>query len=589
MDKLSKEQLLRLQQFMGQAVGPNGRFTIKDDPKRGRYFAKATQTMYEFFYQSFTAPSVQNKTFIVYEDQRYTYAQSWDIIVSLGCELRFKFQVNPGDRVAIASKNSPEWCFSYIAAVLIGAIAVPLNSWWKEHEMEYGLSDSGSKIVLCDIDRFKRIQPSLEKLKDLHVILFENHLPYPTTRISTFYSLVDNGKLYSPQMRNLRNYSLNEDSCLIMYTSGTTGNPKGVLLSHRATLNQLEFVHFALTVQDEVFKMLTGHPAPEKNQQCAICAVPLFHVTATHHLFLSIILRGGKLVLFPRWDAGKALRVIETEKVTGWTGVPTMLQDLMEHPNFSKTDISSLEAIGSGGAPIAPSQVLKTREKFACAKYNSDTRNGYGMTETSGAISMNSGVNMVLKPTSCGAPYPIAQAKIIDVDTRKELPTGQRGLLMIRSSLNMTCYWNKPEATKKVLDEEGWLETGDIAFLDADNYIHIVDREKDIVIRGGENISCTEVENQFFTHPAILDCAVFGLPDERLGEVLGVAVYFRAGMSATPKELVDFVKPNLAQFKVPEAKNIFIWDIPLLKGPTEKTHKRDIKAKILADMKRSKL
>jgi len=269
--------------------------------------------------------------------------------------------------------------------------------------------------------------------------------------------------------------------------------------------------------------------------------------------------------------------------------VPTMLQDLMEHPDFSKTDISSLFNIGSGGAHIAPSQVVKTREVFECDKRGTDTRNGYGLTETSGAIAFNNGASFVLKPTSCGQPFPIVEVKVVD-DDGKEVPRGQRGHLLVRSGLVMKGYWNRERATTEVLcPKEGWFQTGDVAIFDEENFIHIVDRKKDIVIRGGENISCADVEHEIYFHPSVYECAVFGLPDERLGEVLGVVIVPTPGTKATAEEIFEFLKPRLAHFKIPTEKNIFFWNSPLIRGATGKIQKRDVKAQILAELNKSKL
>jgi len=319
-----------------------------------------------------------------------------------------------------------------------------------------------------------------------------------------------------------------------------------------------------------------------------ICPVPLFHVTATHHIFLSSFSTGRKCVLMPKWDAGEALRLIETERPNGWTGVPTMVQDLMQHPDFLKRDTSSLTNVGAGGAPTPKSQVFQVGTKFKAA----GPTQGYGLTETNAGIAIISGDTYVLKPGSTGQPFPCVEVKIVDLDTGKEVKAGARGEVCIRSPQLFKEYWNKPKATAEVMTPDGWFKSGDVGLLDNEGFLYIVDRAKDIIIRGGENISCAEVESAFFHHPTVQEVAVFGMPDERLGERTAAMIMFKEGKNASPAELVESVRTHLAPFKIPRPEDVFFSREPLPRGATGKTQKRDIKARVLKELQekpRSKL
>mmetsp|Transcript_32593 Transcript_32593/g.85327 ORF Transcript_32593/g.85327 Transcript_32593/m.85327 type:complete len:365 (+) Transcript_32593:155-1249(+) len=351
-----------------------------------------------------------------------------------------------------------------------------------------------------------------------------------------------------------------------MYTSGTTGNPKGVVHTHRNICDQMRFVELSAAIER------ASGTAP-RSQPCGICAVPLFHVTGSHHIFISSFPTGRKLCLMYKWDAAEALRLIEEERATFWTGVPTMVQDLIEHPDFAKRDTSSLKSIGGGGAPTAPALVPKVNKRF-----RGSASNGYGLTETNGAICTNSGNDYVRNPGSCGKPFPIVEAKCVDLETGADLGTDQRGELLLRSSLVMLHYHNKPEKTKEVLTEDGWFRTGDIATINAEGFIFIVDRLKDIVIRGGENISCSEVENAFYAGaPAIMECTAFGVPDARLGEDIALMAYLKPGQRASVSEMRASVGGTLANFKTPNPKHIFVIDRPLPRGATGKIQKAQVR------------
>eukprot|EP01127_Copromyxa_protea_P001578 TRINITY_DN1153_c0_g1_i1.p1 TRINITY_DN1153_c0_g1~~TRINITY_DN1153_c0_g1_i1.p1 ORF type:complete len:349 (+),score=63.88 TRINITY_DN1153_c0_g1_i1:833-1879(+) len=343
----------------------------------------------------------------------------------------------------------------------------------------------------------------------------------------------------------------------------------------------MEVARFRLRVQEQVMKLAGITPPVIEHQLCILCPVPLFHVTAAHHVFLASIFIGRKLVLCYKWDAGKALEIIEKERVTNWTGVPTMIQDLMLHPNFSKTDVSSIMAIGSGGAPTPPSAVPKILQHFVGAM----PTNGYGLTETNGAISWNMGPDYVARPGSCGTAFPVVEVKVVDPETGSDLGRNKPGELFVKGALVMKEYWKRPDATAEVL-KDGWFNTKDVAVIDSEGFIYIVDRAKDIIIRGGENISCAEVEAAFYSHPSVRECAAFSLPDERLGEVVGLLIMLHnSEAKISREELTRHVSPKLAGFKIPATKNIFFTNEALPRGATGKINKKGIKETIIKKMR----
>eukprot|EP00511_Aplanochytrium_stocchinoi_P002341 CAMPEP_0204838622 /NCGR_PEP_ID=MMETSP1346-20131115/31368_1 /ASSEMBLY_ACC=CAM_ASM_000771 /TAXON_ID=215587 /ORGANISM="Aplanochytrium stocchinoi, Strain GSBS06" /LENGTH=577 /DNA_ID=CAMNT_0051974783 /DNA_START=115 /DNA_END=1848 /DNA_ORIENTATION=- len=545
-------------------------------------FLSGPHTLREFYQRSFAEHA--DKEFIVYGDERYTYAQVEQIIKTLAHSLVEQLGVKQGDRVAISMRNFPEYCFTFIAVTWLGAIIVPLNSWWKTEELAYGLTDSGSKVLVCDTERFGRIEPKLNELKLQVVITRPENDSHKKHNIKVFEELMSDESKLSPAAY----HSHTDHPACIMYTSGTTGHPKGVVQTHRGVTNQLRMAILARKINQIAFP-----PTGNEPQSCIVCPVPLFHVTATHHVFLSSFVVGRKMVLMYKWDAGEALKIIEKEKPDSWTGVPTMVQDLMEHPDFEKTDTSSLKTVGGGGAPTPKSQVERVGEKFK----NGAPQQGYGLTETNGAISTIAGEEYVKNPGSCGKPFPIVEIAVVDPDdpSGKLLPAGQKGEILMKSPLIMKEYWNNRDKTDEAIislpdNGHGWFRSGDIGIVNEDGYIFIMDRAKDIIIRGGENISCAEVESAAFENPKVFECAAFGIKDERLGEVVGLMVVPKAGESTTQAEILETVKPRLAAFKVPQQHHIFFQSDPLPRGATGKTLKRTIRDRINAKLEsKSKL
>lgn len=453
--------------------------------------------------------------------------------------------------------------------------------------MEYGLSDSGTKLLICDTERLKYAQNALKKLNIPSIIVRSTGSSH-TNSSNTYQNII--GLHDHEQLPSYPSNLTIDSTAAMFYTSGTTGNPKGVCQTHRGMTNQI--------YQPIALRKLMNPNNSNSNtkQQAVICPVPLFHVTGSHHIFLSSLTAGARLILMYKWDPLEALKLIEREKPSSWTGVPTMIQDLMEHPDFNKYDTSSLKKLGGGGAPTPVSQVNKVSKKF---KGGGSAGNGYGLTETNGGICSISGDEYRKRPTSCGQPLPLIDVCVVDVNGPDENniynyitnPGGdnssnkrKRGELLVKGALVMKEYWNKPSKNRNSLVEVnhnqggGWFRTGDIAEIDNEGYIYIVDRLKDLIIRGGENISCAEVESTFYNHPNVLECAAFGMQDERLGERVGICIVLKNGSpKISKKNLIQHATQTLAAFKIPKSEDMFIQYKQLDRGATGKILKRAIR------------
>jgi acyl-CoA synthetase (AMP-forming)/AMP-acid ligase II len=438
-------------------------------------------------------------------------------------------------------RNYPEWVIAYCAIVHMGAVCVPMNAWWTADEMAYGMADSGTRLVIADEERARRLatlptRPTVLTVRTAAEVAAQLGFARAEDELAQSPAAL----WYAPEISP-------DDDCSIMYTSGSTGAPKGAVSTHRAqvaaSMNYLVTGLALLALSEKA-----GVKPAE--QQVMLLNVPLFHITGLVPVLLVSIAIGRKMVIMHKWDAGEALRLIEAERCTYFVGVPTMSLELMQHPDRHKYDLSSLVDIASGGAPRPPEHVERLASEFA----GKHPVQGYGLTETNGVGAGNIRENYRSKPASTGrASAPLVELRIADGDgpVGEALPAGTVGEVCIRSVANCRGYWNKPEATAAAFVGDGWFRTGDLGLIDEDGYLFIVDRKKDIIIRGGENISCQEVESAIYAHPAVAECSVFGLPDERLGEVVGAVVYPKPGAALDPEALVDFLRGNLAAFKLP--------------------------------------
>ncbi|MBX7489649.1 acyl--CoA ligase [Qipengyuania sp. GH25] len=481
------------------------------------------------------------REFVIYEDERMTYDAWFRAVARLAHEFQAR-GVKKGDRVALAMRNLPEWPVVFFAAVTIGAICVPLNAWWTGDELAFGLSNSGTKLLVCDEERWDRLK---DRRNDFSCVnhTFVTRAEHPLNGADTLESVIGTPKQYAslPQATLPDVEILPEDDATIFYTSGTTGRPKGALGTHRNLCTNI----LSSGYNAGCAVLRRGEPLPEPQPKTGLTVIPLFHVTACSAGLMGNIAAGNTMVYMYKWDPVEAFKIIEREKVSSTGGVPTIAWQLLEHPERKNYDLSSIEAIAYGGAPAAPELVRKIREVFGALPGN-----GWGMTETMATVTGHSSEDYLNRPDSCGPPVAVADLKIMSEDGSRELPTGEIGELWARGPMVVKGYWNNPEATAETF-VDGWVKTGDLARLDEEGWCYIADRAKDMIIRGGENIYSSEVENVLYDHPAVTDAALIGLPHQQLGEEPAAVVHLAPGLQASEAELQEWVAERLAKFKVP--------------------------------------
>ncbi|WP_375289213.1 class I adenylate-forming enzyme family protein [Qipengyuania sp.] len=482
-----------------------------------------------------------DRTFVIYEEECVTYDAWFRAVATLAHEFQ-AMGIGKGDRVALAMRNLPEWPVVFFAAVTIGAICVPLNAWWTGSELAYGLHNSGTKLLLCDEERWERIAAHREEMPQLEHVLVTRH-ESALEGASRLEDILGTPNTYKNlEARSLPEVDiLPEDDATIFYTSGTTGKPKGALGTHRNLCTNILSSGFSAACA----VLRRGEEIPAPQPRTTLTVIPLFHVTACSAGLMGAIAAGNTMIFMYKWDPVEAFQIIEREKVNSTGGVPTIAWQLLEHPERKNYDLSSIEAIAYGGAPAAPELVRKIREEFGALPAN-----GWGMTETMATVTGHSSEDYLNRPDSCGPPVGVADLKIMSEDGTRELPTGEIGELWARGPMIVKGYWDNPEATAETF-VEGWVKTGDLARLDEEGWCYIADRAKDMIIRGGENIYSSEVENVLYDHPAVTDAALVGIPHQQLGEEPAAVVHLAPGTSASEAELQDWVATRLAKFKVP--------------------------------------
>ena len=508
-----------------------------------------------------------DRLFVIYEDERVSFDAWFRATSKLAAHLQ-SLGVNKGDRVALAMRNLPEWPVIFFAATSIGAICVPLNAWWTGHELAYGLADSGTKILICDAERLERVAPHIAELTGVENILVSRLQTQLPDNVHRLEDVIGTPKNYAAlQQVDLPDVAIEpDDDATIFYTSGTTGNPKGALGTHRNLITNIFSGGYAAARS----VLRRGDALPDPVPKVGLTVIPMFHVTACSAGLMGSVAAGNTFVFMYKWDTVKAFEIIEREKVNSTGGVPTIAWQLLEHPDREKYDLSSLEAVAYGGAPSAPELVRKIKEVFGALPGN-----GWGMTETMATVTSHSSEDYLNRPTSAGPPVPVADLKIMDADGKIEMAVGEVGELWARGPMIVKGYWNNPTATAETFID-GWVRTGDLARVDEEGFCYIVDRAKDMLIRGGENIYSSEVENVLYDHPAVTDAAIIGIPHRTLGEEPAAVVHLAPGTSATEAELQQWVRDRLAAFKVPV--HIIFCEDTLPRNANGKILKKDLKS-----------
>jgi long-chain acyl-CoA synthetase len=418
--------------------------------------------------------------------ERIGYRQLWDRSARVAGGLR-ELGVDRGDRVAIRLGNGIDWCVSFFGIQMAGGVAVPINTRFTEGEVDYVVTDSGSKVV---------VRPG-QPLPDGPAFAVEDLKP--------------------------------SDLGAIFYTSGTTGFPKGAMTSHEAFLSNIE-----------TCRRLIGMPFDGTTR--TLVSVPLFHVTGCNSQLLPACESGGAVVIMPTFDVKIFLRSINSERLNMLTTVPAIFWLAINQPNFGEIDTSAIRWVSYGGAPMPPDLVGRLMEAFPNARLG----NGFGLTECCSVATFLPHEHSKMRPETVGFAAPVVDLKLADVD-----PETCVGELLIRGPNVSQGYWRKPEATAETF-VDGWLRTGDMARIDEEGFVEIVDRKKDMINRGGENVYCVEVENALAAYPAVFEAAVTGVPDQMMGEKVGAVVVPKPGQPIDVAELVAFLKTRLADFKVPQ-------------------------------------
>jgi long-chain acyl-CoA synthetase len=551
-----------LKQAWSELTAPGAPFEIETRNVRGvdlRCYKNAPPTIRELW---LSTQQFGERVYLVYRDERITYADAHRQTATIANWL-LSHGVKPGERVAIAMRNYPEWMLVYWACVSVGIAVVGMNAWWTSEEMAFAFADSEPRVAFCDAERLERIAERPDMAANAKLVAVR----CPPRADAISWSEVVEQKAAMPVVT----VDPDDDAC-IFYTSGTTGFPKGAQLTHLGCISNLMNLMFSAQVGALATQRGTGvflDPSLPPPVPVTLITTPLFHVTANNCAAYLTTAAGGTMVLMYRWDAGEALKLIERERVSGMSGVPVMARELLAHPDFPHTDTSSMVSLGGGGAQLQPDLV----EKIDASVKTARPATGYGMTETCGIITAVSGDFFVDRPQSAGPVMPSFEAKCVD-DSGRTVASGEIGELWVRGAPVIKGYINRPEATAESITD-GWLHTGDIALIDEDGFVFIVDRKKDMVLRGGENVYCAEVEAAMHRHPAVAECCVFGVPDVRLGEEVAAVVVPRPDHALSAAELREHSSGNISKHKIP--RYIWIATEPLPRNASGKFLKRQLR------------
>jgi long-chain acyl-CoA synthetase len=544
-------------------TGPGAPFEVVVETIQGRPTKTFKQRERSLREKVAAAAARGDVDFLVQGARRISYGEFGRRVWGAARALALDHGLAKGDRLAILSYNCPDWIIALFGATSAGAVAVGLNGWWATEEIEYGLTDSGSRFLVVDERLYPRVEPLLGRLAGLEKVFYIGEDAPPGT--------VPIAELLEPHDAPPTTPIDEDDPFVILYTSGTTGRSKGCITTHRGTIAQVTGILFANLVNAAVSGKSVLPTAG--TQPASLLTSPLFHVGGLHSIVCTQMTIGAKLVFNRgRFDAEEVLQLIGQEKISIWSAIPTMLHRVVHHPKVKDYDLSTLRGISFGGAPTPPETIERAREVLPIEP---TFANAYGLTETHGVATVNGGKDLLERKTSVGRPLPILDMKIADEDG-KELPDGQLGELLIYGPTITPGYWNRPDATAETV-RNGWLHTGDLGYRDAEGFYFVVDRAKDMILRGGENVYCTEIENCLADHPEIDEAAVVGVPDTELGERVKAIVRRVPGSKLAETAVRAHVAAHLASFKVPEI--VEFTDEPLPRNPAGKLLKNVLRGR----------
>ena len=564
-------RLTQINTTVAELISTNEMFAVETASIRGinyPVFKNAPQNLCEMLKRGFSSHDDGKAEYLVYQNERRSYEAFCTEIKKTAWHLQNTFSVRKGTSIAIAMRNYPEFLILVMAISTLGAKVVFLNAWWTTKELKYALEDSSAKLVFADGPRINSIEPLVKDL-NLHMVAVRDAEAFWSTRFSDFLKSTTPAKW--PEI-NIDP----DDDFSIMYSSGTTGHPKGVVLTHRGAINAV----YTWLMQTAITQKIDHMENAEKSipiKPSVLVVTPLFHVTATHPMFLLSLAAGAKICLMHKWNAKTAVRIIRDEKVTRFLGVPTQSADLMTAAHEMSEPLDTLDFLGSGGAKRPAAQVAQLHKAFPSAQLAT----GWGMTETNAVGIGLIGNEYLDHPGAAGRLHPPLQEIKFLGENGEQVSAGEVGEITVKSVCNMRAYLNQPDATNDVLSD-GWLKTGDLGKIDSNGIITIVDRKKNIVIRGGENIACLDVEGALHRHPCVMEACVFSLPDDRLGEIVGAGVQIQKESTVTTKELQDFLLQHIAHFKIPQ--HIWLQTEPLPRGATDKIDRRGMRQRCLNDL-----
>ena len=569
MTTLATEAALSRAAIEAALVAPGADFETVVARVRGRdlrVYRNAPATLAEVFGR---AASWGDAAALTYEGRTVTWAQYADQVARVAGALVSEHGVRRGDRVAIAMRNYPEWALAFAAVTSLGAVAVPLNSWWTGEELAYVLADCGAAVLFADGERARLVAEQRARVPLLRTVVEAE--PEPRWGDVAWARLASGP---AADLAAAASAIAADDDATIMYTSGTTGRPKGVVATHRAHLTGLMNILYQGALHAAMNKAREEPVRPVRTPAQALVGGPLFHISNLPKLYVAAW-RGHHLVFMRRWDAERAVTLIDSLGLDGFAGVPTMVRQLLDVAEETGTALPTLRQIGTGGAPTPGNQIERIGRQFQRGVLAST---GYGLTETTGAMVGIASSDFFDRTDAAGRPFPVTDLRVVGADGTDVGP-GEVGEAWVRGANLASGYWNRPD--EPFHDADGWFPTGDLVTVDGEGFVRIVDRIKDVVLRGGENVYCAEVEGLLATHPDVLDAAVFGIPHDLLGEEVGAAVQVRAGATTTPVELRSHVAERAAAYKVPTA--VVVLTEPLPRNPTGKVLKSELRAQARAD------